>query len=999
MKKEKGLEIIKERVEDFEKNKALIMKKGYGETNIRTNYIDVMFEALGWNIRNKFEVEREFSQKDKSKEANTKKVDYAFKLKGKLKFFIEAKEASVDLEHNKDAIYQAKRYAYSSNGKAPIVILTDFEEFRVFNVLTAPLYNNPDKQLLKSHSIQYNEYIGKWDLLWNTFSKEAVENGSLDELRGTITKNTKTMDKDFLEQITKWRGNLAKNIAIRNEDLSVDDINEAVQRILDRLIFIRNLEDRGIEPENTLLNIVKNKINILKSLIPLFNSLNTTYNGLLFKPHFSEKISVDDKCLYDVIREMCYPISPFQFDVIEPEILGRIYEKFLGSKIRLTDSHRAKIEEKPEVRHAGGVYYTPEYIVEYIVKNTVGIKIEGLTPEEIKNIKIVDPACGSGSFLIGAYNYLLDYHLRWYKKNMTEKNYKPDWYKTKDGEITINLHKRGDILKNNIFGVDIDKEATEVAVMSLYLKMLDDGFDKGERDLFFVKGAILPDMTGNIKCGNSLIDNSYFNQLSLIQITNEELFKINPFDWKKEFDNVFKKGGFDCLVGNPPYIRIQTLNESQPEQVKYFNEMYKKYVSSNYDIYILFLHKAYSLINSTGIFGYILPHKFFQGESGQKIRDYFGEMRCVSEIIHFGTNQVFENATTYTCLFFSGKKKIEYFNYKQFKLGFAFTKLEKLKFQSVNSAQLQGEMWNFHSEDKLKIIEKIRSAGLTFEKITNKIFKGSSTGNDKIFLLEIIEKGENTSTCYSKYLDKNVQIESNIIKPFLNGSDVRKYFVNDVSSFLIFPYEIRNEKASLIDLNKLKKEFPNTYEYLKTCKQELLKRKIKMDNLNFYKFSAARSLTEYFQKKIMIPDMLVENRIAFDGNGEYFHGPAIHSVVFNKEIAMHEDLVYLSILNSNLFWFFIENTSTALRGDAYRLTPEFLNNFCFPSNLKSNEEKLLNLANQIIIDQRKINKGKLSEKEMELLKRKMYFLQQEVNKIIYKVYNISDKEILLIEGI
>ena len=464
-----------------------------------------MFEALGWNIRNKYEIDREFSQKDKSKEANTKKVDYAFKLNGKLKFFVEAKEASVDLERNKDAIYQAKRYAYSSNGKAPIVILTDFEEFRVFNVLTAPLYNNPDKQLLKSHSLQYTDYIEKWDLLWDTFSREAVESGSLDTLRGVIAKNTKTMDKDFLEQITKWREVLAKNIAIRNEDLSVGDINEAVQRILDRLIFIRNLEDREIEPENTLLNIAKNKTDIHKLLQSIFNSFNIIYNGLLFKPHFSEKITVDDKTLYDIIREMCYPVSPFQFDVIEPEILGRIYEKFLGSKIRLTDSHRAKVEEKLEVRKAGGVYYTPEYIVDYIVQNTVGKKIEGLTPDEIKEIKIVDPACGSGSFLIGAYNYLLDYHQKWYAKNQSNKEHKQDWYKTKDGEITVNLFKRGDILQNNIFGVDIDKEATEVAIMSLYLKMLYDGFDKGERDLFFAKGTVLPDMIGNVKCGNSLI--------------------------------------------------------------------------------------------------------------------------------------------------------------------------------------------------------------------------------------------------------------------------------------------------------------------------------------------------------------------------------------------------------------------------------------------------------------------------------------------------------------
>ena len=610
MKKEKGLEILKERIEDFEKNKALIMKKGYGETNIRSNYIDIMLEALGWDIRNKYEVDREFSQKDRSKEANTKKVDYAFKLNGKLKFFIEAKEASVDLEHDKKAIYQAKRYAYSSNGKAPIVILTDFEEFRVFNVLVAPIYDNPDKQLLKSHSFQYTDYIKKWNLLWETFSKEAVENGSLEKLRGTITKNTKTMDKDFLEQITKWREDLAKNIAIRNKDLSVDDINEAVQRILDRFIFIRNLEDREIEPENTLLNITKNKTGILKALRPLFNHLNTAYNGLLFRPHFSEKIKVDDKTLYDIIREMCYPISPFQFDIIEPEILGRIYEKFLGSKIRLTDSHRAKVEEKIEVRKAGGVYYTPEYIVDYIVKNTVGAKIDGLTPDEIKDIKIIDPACGSGSFLLGAYHYLLDYHRQWYIKNKKNKDYKADWYKTRDGEIVVNLDKRGDILKNNIFGVDIDKEATEVAIMSLYLKMLDDGFDKGERDLFFVKGAVLPDMIANIKWGNSLIDNSFFDEK--LHYSDEEYKNVKPFSFKEQFLNLNKNGLFDIILGNPPWVSLSgkfgndILNK---DQIDY---LIKKYNANTYmpNLYEYFISKGLDLVDKNGIFSFIVPDRF-----------------------------------------------------------------------------------------------------------------------------------------------------------------------------------------------------------------------------------------------------------------------------------------------------------------------------------------------------------------------------------------------------
>jgi hypothetical protein len=156
MTKESGRKIIEPKIADFEKNALVLKKKGHGETNIRTNYIDVLFEALGWNMKSHYDVAREYSQKDAS---GTKKVDYAFKVNGRLKFFVEAKEASIDLEKDRDAIYQAKRYAYSTNGKAPIVILTDFEDFRVFNVLKAPAYDNPDRELLKKYSFVYSGYL------------------------------------------------------------------------------------------------------------------------------------------------------------------------------------------------------------------------------------------------------------------------------------------------------------------------------------------------------------------------------------------------------------------------------------------------------------------------------------------------------------------------------------------------------------------------------------------------------------------------------------------------------------------------------------------------------------------------------------------------------------------------------------------------------------------------------------------------------------------------
>jgi type I restriction-modification system DNA methylase subunit len=643
-----GKELILQKIADFEKNALILKKKGHGETNIRSNYIDVLFEALGWNMKSHFDVAREFSQKDAS---GTKKVDYAFKINSRLKFFVEAKEASIDLVRDKDAIYQAKRYAYSTNGKAPIVILTDFEEFRVFNVLKAPLRDNTDRELMKPFSMTYQDYAEQWETLWDTFSKEAVAGGSLERLCGKIDKNTKTMDIDFLEQITGWREDLARNIALRNKTLLVDDINEAVQRILDRLLFIRNLEDREIEPENTLLEKIQKTENIYAGIVPVFKNLDNVYNGLLFKKHFSEDLMVDDKTIRDIIKSMCYPVSPFQFDVIEQEILGRIYERFLGSKISLTDGHRAKIEEKIEVRKAGGVYYTPEYIVNYIVEHTVGKKIDGLNPDEIRRIKIVDPACGSGSFLLGAYSCLLDYHQKWYAAH-PDKRFQKEYYLNKNGELVVTLDKRGDILRNNLFGVDIDQEATEVAIMSLYLKLLDDGFDKGQKDLFFIKGHVLPDMTDNIKCGNSLIGEDYFEGRL---IDDDAEFKaIKPFDWQKKFAEIFKAGGFDCVIGNPPY----GFHQIHSERVKPYLKSHYQSAHGSFEHYFLFYEKALTLLNENGLHGFIVPVTWLTIPSALSLRKFILENYSILQICWL-PELVFENAQVNTLISIIKKREFQ----------------------------------------------------------------------------------------------------------------------------------------------------------------------------------------------------------------------------------------------------------------------------------------------------------------------------------------------------
>jgi len=814
MTKSEAKLVIEQKVEDFYKNEKELLSKAFQETEARNRFIDPFFEALGWDFhqtnlkKNLWDVHREFSQRDNS---STKKPDYAFRVKEgniyKEKFFVEAKAPWVKLT-DCDPVYQAKRYAFSSHGKTPIVILMDFQEFRVFNGMERPVFENPLQGLVKGFDLKYTDYLDKWDLIYDTFSKEAVYNGSIDKLIGKVSRSAKTLDDEFLHDITEWREILARNIAIRNKELSVNELNEAVQRIIDRFIFIRNLEDREIEPENTLLKTIEqgSMLPCYRNLTPLFSKLNNNYNGLLFKPHFSEKLIVDDKVIKDIIKNMCYPLSPFQFDIIEPEILGRIYERFLGSKIRLTENHQAKVEEKPEVRHAGGVYYTPQYIVDYIVENTVGnILNKGLqplavpmTPEEIEKIKILDPACGSGSFLIGAYQYLIDYHKNWYShaSQSVQKKYKEDFYITADGEVKLTLSKKSDILKNNIFGVDIDREATEVAIMSLYLKLLDEGYDKGQAELF-MKGHILPDMTGNVKCGNSLIDRE--------ALFSNDMFgdeDIEPFDWKDEksgFGKIFKEnGGFDAVIGNPPYIRIQEMTAWAPKTVEIYKKIYKSGSQKNYDIYVLFIEKALSLLNKKGLSGYILPNKFMQQDYGESIREILSNNQNIQTIVNFKDFQVFKGATTYTCLLFLSNNSKDIFKYSE-----CLNDTLECKFSEIESSYLAKDPWNLHGSDDLEFINKLSGLPILGDLCDN-IFVGIQTSADKIFIMDIIEENKTTYKLFSKALNQEIYCEKIFTRHIVSGVDVKKYTIPQKRQVVIFPYVSENGKPALITKKSLK---------------------------------------------------------------------------------------------------------------------------------------------------------------------------------------------------
>ncbi|HWQ82939.1 MAG TPA: Eco57I restriction-modification methylase domain-containing protein, partial [Anaerolineales bacterium] len=654
----------------FETHYKTYHSLNYPETQARLEFINPFFEALGWDMLNKqgyAHAYKDVIHEDQIKVSGASKApDYAFRIGGTRKFFVEAKKPAVNLKEEISPAYQLRRYAWSA--KLPLSILTDFEELAVYDCREKPnLSDKPSRG--RTLLFNYREYPERWDEIANIFSREAVLKGSFDKYaESTKSKHgTAEVDDAFLGEIERWRELLAHNIALRNPGVSQRDLNYAVQMTIDRLVFLRICEDRGIEFYGALQALL-NGGEVYPRLVQLYHKADARYNSGLF--HFKDEkeqsdtpdtfttgLDIDDKVLKGILESLYYPKSPYEFSVLPAEILGQVYERFLGKVIRLTPAHHAVVEDKPEVKKAGGVFYTPTFIVEYIVRHTLGKLLEGRKPGEVSvgrgaPLRVLDPACGSGSFLLGAYQYLLDWYLKGYigEAEKWTKGKTPTLVQVQGGEYHLTMAERKRILLDHIYGVDIDTQAVEVTKLSLLLKVLEGESEETlGRQLSLFQERALPNLGRNIKCGNSLIGPDFYagQQSSFLEM--EEQYRINAFDWHKEFTTVFmSSGGFDVVIGNPPYIRIQALKEWAPKEVEFYKQRYQAASKGNYDIYVVFVEKALSLLNNYGQMGYILPHKFFNAKYGEPLRALIAGGRHLSKVVHFGDQQVFHNATTYT---------------------------------------------------------------------------------------------------------------------------------------------------------------------------------------------------------------------------------------------------------------------------------------------------------------------------------------------------------------
>lgn len=591
------------------------------EEDIKRIFITPLLEALGWN---KFDIESE-------SRVLRGRADYLLKLGNTGVLVVEAKKTNVNL--SEDEGRQAVSYAYHS--KIKFAVLTNFKHLRVFHALSN--IKNIDNNLLKIENnpfrLSYEEYVDKFDYLW-LLSKESFENGEINKLLSSKDlRINKPIDKRLLDDLLKIREWLSKDLKSKKMSLTDPQIDEIIQVFIDRLIFMRSVEDRGLEGSGFLLGLdsdVRNQrvqLQLFPYLIEKFKEFNNKYDSRLFESGLLEKEGAfSNEALHKVIRALYFGIedsqSKYMFNEIPGDIFGNIYEQYLGTILAGT-SKRVKLDKESGKRKKMGIYYTPSYIVDYIVKNTVGEYIKDKSIDEILEVRILDPACGSGSFLTRAFQEVCNILLE--KLNKGEEGSKTLFKKPRQELKELNLGQKIEVLRNCIYGVDLDEKAVELARLNLMLKVL-------ESEGHETKSAKLPHLS-NIRCGNSLIDEP--------RIAGDK-----AFNWQAQFPEVFSKGGFDVVVGNPPYIRNTELdNKDKTYFIKNYKGAYKQY-----DIYLLFFEKGLNLLKNNGFLGFITPNKFMVSDYAINLRNILLKESKISLILDVSDIIVFEDASTYPAI-------------------------------------------------------------------------------------------------------------------------------------------------------------------------------------------------------------------------------------------------------------------------------------------------------------------------------------------------------------
>lgn len=830
--------------------------------------IDLFVNVLGYtkNPTPNFNLTTELKN-----EKDSKKADGGIIINDKVVGVIELKGTNTT-DLNK---IEVQAFGYKNNQKDCVYVVTsNFEKLR--------FYIDNAIEHIEFNLFQLTE--NEFKLLYLCLAFETISKNIPKKIKDESISEEDRITKDLYKDYSIFKRELFNDLVSKNPQFDQLELFKKSQKLLDRFLFLFFAEDRQLLPPNSVRLILDDWKDLKEKdvYIPLydrykkyFEYLNTgykgkrydvfAYNGGLFKPdEILDNIKIDD----DLLDKHTLKLATYDFkSEVDVNILGHIFENSLNELDEVKAQLEGTIIEKTATkRKKDGVFYTPKYITKYIVENTVGklcnekkqtlqLKEEDYTTDKkrtkatkqplldkltqyrnwLLQITIIDPACGSGAFLNEALNFLIAEHT--YIDELQAKLF---------GDALILSDVEKSILENNLFGVDLNEESVEIAKLSLWLRTAQ-------------PNRKLNDLNNNIKCGNSLIDDA--------TIAEEK-----AFNWQKEFPQIFEKGGFDVVIGNPPYVRQELLGNIQKE---YFSKKYTESFNYSADLYVYFYNLSMYILRKDGLLGFITPNKWMERKYGFELREYLKSFNIL-QIINYGELRIFDDAATEPEITIikneiNSKSDIQYAMIKS--LYDAQNYFYDLKFYKKEN--LTQSIWKFTDSIVNDILEKFNDSKITLNQYTNGgVYYGIKTGLNEAFIIN--------QTIRNQITEKDLKSDL-ILKKMVEGDDFKSWSLSHSGRYMI---------ATQYNLD-VENEYPAVYEYLNNFKDKLIKRQDK--GLNYWNLRACDYYDKLEQPKLIYYHTAVKHSFYYDTDGYYISA--------NCYFISNADRYLQCVLNSKLFNF------------------------------------------------------------------------------------------------
>lgn len=1010
---EERKEALKELIEKYQSFKDQGRLNLSTEETIRS-WINELLAIFNWDVLDTSQIlqEKVLSNAEKERIAeigstNTR-PDYTFKHGKEKLTFLDAKGTSVDLSSDSETAFQIKSYGWSI--LAPCAFITNFEEFVIYDCTYTPSQEQPVN--FGRIYLKIDEFLENFDVLDNHLLKSNILTGKLaqlyvDSLDGEREIQKSSPDYLFAQQLSIFRLALANQILALNKPI-INDNSEMLayitQVVINRIIFIRICEARRIEREGLLMEFRANGFwtSFKESS---YNDFYEHYDGPLFnRINIIHGIEIPDEVFERLIELLYYP-SPYRFDVIPTKLLSDIYELFLSKRLTI-ENNQVKEKLKLEYIKTNGAVSTPQFLVTDLIKRTI-IK-ENITNTGISgvfNSKVLDFACGSGIFLIELFDHLQNILIEYYTSN-PEAEFSHLFFRN-NNNTTLTIEGKRKLISECIYAVDIDPEAVEVARMSLSLKIIDNvELHENYQEIGVYGNQILNNVGNNVKCGNTLVSLDILDQYPEIIENEEQLLKTNAFNWNSDsgFQEIFNiKGGFDFIIGNPPYVEVKNYNIEFPFMHQYIKEKYQTTKNGKVDLSVAFIEKGIELLNNNGRLGFIVQKRFFKTEYGKKIREYITSNQLLYQVIDFATTNLFKDRITYITSLILDKSHPETVSFIKIlndpeEIPYILEHIPLLEvnesyFTRIPFNAFNSNPWNFEDVDLLSIKTELLNRHGNFGDFA-KVRVGIQALWDKAYHLTVKEVFEDRTMLCDSHLEQNFIIEMDACRPLIVNENFYPFCSDITKTYVIFPYYVTEIENIPINFSDYKSCYPLAGGYL-TRNKALIVENVDTweDEELWHQFTRVQNHKAIYPK-VLIPMTANDTFASITTNPLNYCDNANMFFVDIPEKNEMNLFAIASIINSTLFSVCARSNANPQQNGYFKFNKQFIEPIPFP---KVNYENNAVIVEEISIIGKNIEHLQVqylsaTPRQKNIIYSTLYCQWNNLDEKVYELYQLSDQE-------